>query len=191
METREIKYINGHLYDIKTKKRIELVTGNNYVIVGNEFLNPKSEEKLFYRDTKTIIKQLLDLKSMGDIDNFGRLAKKGESLSFYINPKGMSVEHHFRVELFEDLYYKTSKKFKSKEFVMFNCCCMVVENTTNSLDMFEEITANSISELYKKTYVHYFGNVGNPSANALDRFYIGDTKINLRELYKLTKELGE
>jgi hypothetical protein len=36
---------------------------------------------------------------------------------------------------------------------------------------FDPITGASLNELYKKVYVHYLGNNGNPSCNAFTKFY--------------------
>jgi hypothetical protein len=77
------------------------------------------------------------------------------------------------VELLEDLYLFISKKKddENNEGKLYSCACVVRENTNNKIKFFEEIHATSLNELYKSTYVHYFGNFGNPACNALDRFY--------------------
>ena len=58
--------------------------------------------------------------------------------------------------------------------------------------MFEEIFCKSLNQIYKNTFVHYFGNEGNPSCNAIDRFYEdaakGEKVINRYRIIEDKKE---
>ena len=54
---------------------------------------------------------------------------------------------------------------------LYSCACVVKTNISGKINYFEEVHATSLNHLYKSTYVHYFGNFGNPACNALDRFY--------------------
>ena len=52
--------------------------------------------------------------------------------------------------------------------------------------MFEEVRGRSLNEVYKNTFVHYFGNNGSSSCNAIDRFYEnkGQEKESLINRYR-------
>ena len=91
------------------------------------------------------------------------------SIPRFVGPK--NVTHEFKVELLEDLYLHLKSNWKLQEEKLYDCACVVRENISKTLDFFEEVYAESLNEVYKYTYVHYFGNEGNPACNAIDRFY--------------------
>lgn len=72
------------------------------------------------------------------------------------------THHEFEVELLEDLYMFIKDDWKIQEGKLYSCACIVRKTMTNSIAFFEKVYAQSLNEVYKNTYVHYFGNEGNP-----------------------------
>lgn len=94
---------------------------------------------------------------------------RNTSLFFEIKIK--QKQYIFEVKLLEELYAFKKKEWKNKTLRLYDCYCKVVNSTGEQIDYFEPIYGKSLNELYKNTYIHFFGNEGNPAVNALDRFY--------------------
>lgn len=111
-----------------------------------------------------------ELKNDSEIVAHKKILNKGSFLYFYIpRTKPEKVKHGFKIELLEDLYMYRKKNMEEGD--LYGCACVAKENVSKSLNYFENIYAQSLNELYKNTFVHFFNNKGNPACNAIDRFY--------------------
>jgi hypothetical protein len=169
METKSLIYINGHFYE-QDGKRIELQEGSEIRVetVKKGFIEtqPAGRWPIMIKDSN---EKAIEVTN----DALVAISKKilGEGSFLYFNiPRGKK-EYEFKVELFEDLYMVKKKNRKNVKPVLYDCTCIVKENTSHNIKFFEEIFAKSLNELYKNTYVHFWGNEGNPACNAIDRFY--------------------
>ncbi|HWY12418.1 MAG TPA: hypothetical protein VN026_13880 [Bacteroidia bacterium] len=167
MVSKELKYINGHFYDDKTKNRIELKDNIKITVATDEknfiLLEPAGNKPKQILDAKA---KKQEVESDKKVKHYKKVFGAGKALYFHI-PK---EDVWFKAELLEDLYIFLNKKSKKDEGKLYSCACVVTANINNKILFFEEIYGTSLNELYKSTYVHYYGNFGNPACNALDRF---------------------
>jgi hypothetical protein len=175
MESKRLIYKNGHFYDQESKKRIKLADGANIVVTT------LSEYFMRFTPVGTYPLQVLNSEEKKNkvvnefnLSKYQKIFDKDSFLYFsihrYTDKKRIAI-HEFQVELLEDLYLFLKKDWKLQEERLYDCACVVRKNTTGSIDFFEEVNAESLNEVYKYTFVHYFGNEGNPACNAIDRFY--------------------
>ena len=181
MESKNLIFKNGHFYDVQSMKRIKIKDGAEVCIVASsnsfEIANPAGT---ILEEPKSSAALLNEIKSDKEISSYSPIKKKGELLYFYIDHD--FIQHEFQVELLEDLYLFTKSKWKKQDARLYDCACVVRKNFNHSISFFEEVSAKSLNEVYKNTFVHYFGNEGNPACNAIDRFYQQphNAKTNLR-----------
>lgn len=186
---KNLIYKNGHFYDtlngtrigFKDDAKISIKAASSDLI---SFL-PCGTYPLQIKERKVLE---ASLKSDKTISKYTLVKKRGELLYFYVNHRkeGAEIHHEFEVELLEDLYMFIKGKWKIQEGRLYDCACVVRKILTNSIDFFEVVYAESLNEVYKNTFVHYFGNEGNPACNAIDRFYEapGCEKLALRKYRK-------
>ena len=175
MESKELIYKNGHFYDQKTKKRVRISDGANINITAlPEYFMPFTPVGVHPLEVLSSEEKQNKILNELNLSKHEKIFNKGSFLYFAIHrqtDKKRIVTHEFKVELLEDLYLFLKKDWKLQEERLYECACVVRENTTGTIDFFEEINAESLNEIYKYTFVHYFGNDGNPACNAIDRFY--------------------
>lgn len=167
---------HGHLYDAESGKRIRLKEGANYrlEVLGEHFL----EGAAFRRERNTATEEELKsaILSQKEIYFLKKVFDRGTNLYFRIEKAledGSLKGSWFVIELLEDLFvYSKSKEDAHKKGRLFQCQCAVINCFDQELPFFESIYANSLSDIYKKTYVHYFGNQGSPNANVFEKIYI-------------------
>lgn len=168
MITKKLSYCNGHFYDVETGKRIALKENIEISLTTDDknFITTKPAGHIpkFILDSTDKKNEVSNDKK---VKEFRKVFDAGKYLYVCI-PKN---DTWFKVELLEDLYIFLNKKTKKKEGKLYSCACVVKANISGKINYFEEVHATSLNELYKSTYVHYFGNFGNPACNALDRFY--------------------
>lgn len=174
MESKHLVFKNDHFYDGETKLRIELKDGSVFCIVAtaSDFIspNPAGNPVDVILDSK---RKEDEVKKESDVGLYKKIYNAGDLLYFSI-PRQVDerkILHEFQVELLEDLYFYFKSKWKGQEDKLFDCACIVKRNISNTIEFFEEIHASSLNEVYKNTFVHFFGNKGNPACNAIDRFY--------------------
>lgn len=174
MESKKLLYQNGHFYDIITKTRVELKDKAEICIMADSSMFipvvPAGNPNVKVLTQKEKEEKIISEKNLS---RYKKIYSCGDFLYFSIprKTKNSVTIHEFKVELLEDLYLYLKKSSKSQEEKLFDCTCSVKETTTGTIDFFEEVKAKSLNEAYKSTFVHYFGNKGNPACNALDRFY--------------------
>ncbi len=175
MITKILTYKNGHFYDKTTGERLEIRDGIDFSItcaLDNDFYAapPAGNYKVEALSSAELLEQI---KSDTEISSYSKRYNKNDKLYFSIKRlyKGGIVSHEFEAELLEDLYFFHKKHWKKDDFRLYDCACKLVANTSKTIEFFEPVYAKSLNELYKSTFVHYFGNKGNPACNALDRFY--------------------
>ena len=174
MESKDFIYKNGHFYDKITEKRVGIVDGAKICIIApsesfTSFLPAgRYPLKILSRGDKEF-----EIRNQPDLAKWRKIYDKGHSLYFSITRSvgEITIVHEFKVELMEDLYLYVKKGWKQQDGKLYDCACIVRENISRSIDFFEEVNAGSLNEAYKYTFVHYFGNDGNPACNAIDRFY--------------------
>ena len=201
MVTKDIIYQYGHFYEKFTGKRIEVKYGSLLVVAANEdsFFTPKEagQKQDRVKSQDELMSELTLLKKSNEISEFTKICQCGEVLYFYISSSPSNVDPKFRqkyvfkVKLREDLYIILKSKWKNQEGKLYDCSCVTIANIDCKLDLFEEVYAKSLNELYKCTYIHYFGNEGSPSCNALDRFH-NEPKLHesttVRQIYESVKK---
>lgn len=183
MQSKNLIYKNGHFYDASSGKRTGIKDSAKVCVVALEkdFIScdPAGIWPLKISDNKVLE---MKIKSDKEISNFKKIFQKGDLLYFTIPRKVKDIEtkHEFEVELLEDLYLFMKNSWKLQEGKLYDCACVVKKNICNTIEYFEEVHAQSLNEVYKNTYVHYFGNEGNPACNAIDRFYEKQGKEGLK-----------
>jgi hypothetical protein len=175
MVTRILVYKNGHFYDRTTGDRLEIKDGIEFSITckdhGDFFIaSPAGNPTLKPLSSAAVLKEI---KADREITKHKKLFDAGKHLFFYINrvTEERIFSHVFEVELLEDLYLIFKSGWKLQEYRLYDCACLLVDSPSGFIEFFESVHGKSLNELYKNTFVHYFGNVGNPASNALDRFY--------------------
>lgn len=204
MITKILIYKNGHFYDTVTKERLEIKEGAEFSITcsGNDDFfaaSPAGNYMVVGLNGAELLKQL---KSDINISSYSKRYDKAEKLYFSITRiiQKEVIIHEFEAELLEDLYFFHKKSWKNDDYRLYDCACKLNANTSKTIDFFEPVYAKSLNELYKNTFVHYFGNKGNPACNALDRFYekegqpektIGKLRTIVKRANELKKKLEE
>lgn len=189
MVSKNLIYKNGHFYDSKSGKRIGIKDNAEVCIVAadKDFISFSPAGKYPLGIKEDSVKEN-EIKSDKTISQSKRIRKRGELLYFYINHSkdGLEAHHEFEVELLEDLYMYLKNDWKIQEGKLYDCACVIRKTLTHSIEYFEKVYAQSLNEVYKNTYVHYFGNEGNPACNAIDRFYEkpGAHNLSLRRYRK-------
>lgn len=172
MESKELVYKYGHFYDNATHQRLALREGANIRIaaLASDFITTSPVGK-WPKDILDAKAKEAAVKAEKNLKGNKKICEQGTFLYFSIprTKNKIRVNHEFKVKLLEDLYVYI-KEGQDKDR-LYDCTCTVIENISNTIDFFEEIKAKSLNEAYKNTYVHFFGNKGNPACNALDRFY--------------------
>jgi hypothetical protein len=167
MVSKELIYINGHFYDSEGNKRIVLKDNIRVTFTtdADNFLSakPAGHKPEHILDTEA---KKQEVESDKKVNRYKRVFEVGKVLYFHI-PK---EDAWFQVKLLEDLYMFLNQKTKKLEGKLYSCVCILTANINHKVPFFEEVYATSLNELYKSTYVHYFGNIGNPACNAIDRF---------------------
>lgn len=178
METKNLIYFNGHFYNNQNGQRIELQEGAEIVIVaGNKRIteaSPAGRWPIMTNDTK---EKEAEVANDVSVALSKKILTEGSYLYFNISRGRKKIE--FKVELLEDLYMVKKKNRKKADPVLYDCTCVVKENVGGKIKFFEEVFAKSLNELYKNTFVHFFGNKGNPACNAIDTFYEESAKEEL------------
>lgn len=172
MESKNLVFKNGHFYDRATRKRVVLRNGAEICVVANagDFVMPAPVGNPV--QLPLVSKRKLDFVLV-ESDKYQKIYEAGSLLYFTIQRQvnGLKILHKFEVKLLEDLYFYFKDNWKIKEYRLFDCACVVIQNVSDTIDFFEEVHAGSLNEVYKDTFVHFFGNDGNPACNALDKFY--------------------
>ena len=179
MNSINLIYENGHFYNTANNKRVLFKEGKEFCIVSdkNDFIAAPQAGRL----PKVILSsdELLNkIKTTPAIIDFHKICERNDVLFFYIH---IDRSYSFRVVLSEDLYLVKTGNVRS-EYKLFDCQAQTVENTENYIRFFEPVYGKSLSDLRKCTYVHYFGNKGNPSANAITDFTLSDRKTTIDDL---------
>ncbi len=173
MISKNIIFKYGHFYDRETNQRISLVENTTYCILGDESTDFEIGKPVGRiqkeKSISTFRNELEEKEKAKKIDMFKLIFDRNTSLFFEINIK--QNQYIFEVKLLEELYSFKKKEWKNKTFRLYDCYCKVVNSTGEKIDYFEPVYGKSLNELYKNTYIHFFGNEGNPAVNALDRFY--------------------
>jgi hypothetical protein len=168
MESKNLIYINGHFYEKQSGLRLELREGAEICIVATDKDFIKADPAgTWPLEVMSNEEKEFELENDAEIVAYKKILNKGSFLYFHI-PRTKKLKHGFKIELLEDLYM--FRKKNEEEGDLYGCWCVVKENVSNSLSYFENIYARSLNELYKNTFVHFFGNKGNPACNAIKRF---------------------
>lgn len=177
MKSINLIYKNGHFYNADSKKRILFKDGEEFCIVSKK--TDFGEAPSAGRVPKKILssEELLNLLKKKGITDFHKICKKNDILLFSIHT---DKTYTFKVLLFEDLYLYRHEK--GSDYKLFDCQVKTIENVEDYIDFFEPVYGKSLSDVRKCTYVHYFGNNGNPSANALTDFMLIDKKTTIDDL---------
>lgn len=173
MESKELIYKNGHFYEANGK-RVGLKDGVKITISAQE--NPFisfSPVGAYPLKVLNSAQKEFEIRNEAKLTKQRKIYERGSFLYFSI-PRVVGekiITHEFKVELKEELYLHLKSNWKLQEERLYNCACVVTKNISGTIDFFEEVYAESLNEAYKYTFVHYFGNEGNPACNAIDRFY--------------------
>lgn len=184
MITKILTFKNGHFYDMTTKERLEIKEGIEFSITcaeNDDFYKARPAGTFPLESHIDVLEQIQNDSS---ITKYKKIFSAGKTLYFAITRMEddlFPIVHEFEVDLKQDLYFYYNKSWKLKEYRLYDCHCQLVGNPSNTIDFFEYVYGKSLNELYKNTFVHYFGNKGNPASNALDRFY--EKKPNGKQIF--------
>jgi hypothetical protein len=170
MESKQVIYSNGHIYDKQTDKRLKIKNeGEILMSAVTGVISDADPVGELPKKIATTEEQEISIKKIPRVAEYKKVFDRGKLLYFCISRK--DIDYEFQVELLEDLYFYLLKSNEDKEGKLYSCACVVRKNTTGNIKRFEEVNGRSLNEIHKITFVHYFGNKGNPSSNAIDRFY--------------------
>jgi hypothetical protein len=188
MISKAVIYKNGHFYDKQTHERFELVEGAELAITTHsrfvaETRSVGGDNIEIFKSEEVLAKKFELEKTREKISDYQRLLPQGSILFVWmsINPNinknnektdKQNGKYLFKVILEEDLYAYIKSNWK--EGRLCDCACTVIEEPTQKLSYFEMVDGKSLNEVYKNTFVHFFGNNGNPACNAIDRFLIDE-----------------
>lgn len=187
MKEYKIKYIQGHIIDVVSKKRVILKQNLEYTIEGEEdsfsFEDPRlftshalsskdKEEALVKKHKKTEIVKILDKDSelLFRVGN-SKLVRKEES-----------KEYVFAAKLLEDLYiFKTRDgDRKSVEcWRLADCQCQLVACLYGSLTLHQDLFANSLNQLFSFTVQFYFPFQRTGGTNVYSAFVLGSVMSSI------------
>jgi hypothetical protein len=187
MNSINITFQHGHIYNSVTKERIILEENLDYVIVFEKESNIKVTG--FDKPTKlrSAAEICNEIQADPNVTHIKKLKSAGSFLYFFIKEvnenKDDKLRKHsfFRIKLLEDLFLYRSIGWTNRSLikggVLADCACVVDESTEDELPFFEHIYAKSVTSAYKKTHVHYFGNAGSPNKNSFDCLYLSEMRI--------------
>jgi hypothetical protein len=201
MVSKVVIFKNGHFYDKQTHERFELKEDAELAITTNEYYVAQTtspgEIPEILKSSERLAIELRKEKLYQNIRDYQKLLCQGTVLHVWMSINQNSnktsdkadkqnQKYLFRIVLLEDLYVYIKSNWK--EGRLWDCACVVMDEPTNHLCYFEEIEGKSLNEVYKNTFVHFFGNNGNPACNAIDRFWLDRDKeeSKIRSLMKLS-----
>lgn len=187
MNSTNLLYLNGHFYNKATGKRMIFNEGAEFLVVcEKDYFAEAGPAGRYFDKTLSSEELLAKITKSSDKREFHKILDKGCILFFEI---GFDKENYlFKAELMEDLYAYRPKG-NNKEFTLYDCHCFALECGNPKIIFPEMVYGKSISDLYKCTYIHYFGNKGNPSSNAITTFTLEDRKTTLDDLRKRLKKI--
>jgi len=174
MKNFEVFYKNNQFIDKQTNKVLHFKPNATYTIQGDNeiFL---SKEYMFKQ--KTPLNEKLKIEELNSIFknfHFIKIANTGTVFYFRIGLGKMPEEESDREYLFkavieEDLYLKSKE---GKSWNLCSCICKVREMVEGNLGFpFEEIDADSLSELFANVVSKYFRRKRSTACNAFNTFY--------------------
>jgi hypothetical protein len=169
MHSLEVIHRNGFFYRKENNKRLAFKNNVEYTIVSmhkDSVSDVSAESNLAARCSGDLINEI---QSKKDVSWFHNVLSKGSILNFNIKVEGHLVI--FKVLLEEDQYIIKKRSHQRADPILYPCKATLQKIEPESLLALEPIIGSSLNELYKKVYVHYLGNNGNPSCNAFTKFY--------------------
>jgi hypothetical protein len=171
----QLQYRNGSFYHPQTGARVAIADGTEVMVKipdGVDLLPapPAGTWPLLLLEPE---QQLEVLQASKAHPRFKKILNRGSEVYFTIARKegnAKTSRYTFEVKLLEDLYFYGKENSPAPERI-YPCACAVINNVNSNLPFFEEVYAQSLNELYKNTYVHFFGNSGHATCNVFDRFY--------------------
>ena len=146
----QLCYVNHNFYNIESKKRV--IFGENccYSVNGSSIKEFEDEEDYVILTSEEKRKQI-------DTKLYHKILDKGEKLYYEFYDKSQHKEKHIiECELLEDLYGFYGSKSAGGTY--FDCVCQNTECLSNTIKYFEQTTATSLAELYRKTTKLYSDN---------------------------------
>ena len=192
MESIKIVYYHGHLYNAKTKERIVLKEGSEYLIALNDINSITTESFEPPKQIRNGSEIFEEIRGFTGVSHIKKIKSKNDFLYFYISNlfsqkiSKQAKESWFRIRLMEDLFIYSCAGWKNRDLVnkgkLADCHCVVDKSERQELAFFENIYAKSITSAIKRTHIHYFGNMGSPSKNSFDSIYINMKRDNENSL---------
>lgn len=168
--------INGEVIALKENSQIKVIA------LGSDILF--REVDVLTREQ--MIVELENQKKNEVIIDYKLIANRKEIIHFDIVRANLDFHATFQAELLEDLFLIQKEKSLAdpRSIKLYSCKCKLTNNE-------EAIPGNSLSDLYKNTYINYLGKNGSPSANAFETFYFlkpSQMLSNVRDEWKLEIE---
>ncbi|MBC3847727.1 hypothetical protein H8K90_15120 [Winogradskyella echinorum] len=175
MKNFEVTFKNGLLLDKQTGKRINLKPFETYYLQGDD--NSFLLEEYIKTDYKPLdaSQKLKTLENRHNGYELKQLASAGDKFVFRVGlgkrfEEDVVREYLFDAALQEDLYMK--KKHNKASWTLCNCVC----NSPNLLEgelgfPFQNVEANSLSELFANVVSTYFNMKRSTACNAFKTFY--------------------
>jgi|JI8StandDraft_1071087.scaffolds.fasta_scaffold119854_2 hypothetical protein len=148
--------INGEVIALKENAQIKVIAlGSDIVFRDVDVLTREQ-----------MINELENQKKNQVIIDYKLIANRKEIIHFEITRANLDFHATFQAELLEDLFLIQKEKSLAdpRGIKLYSCKCKLTNNE-------EDIPGNSLSDLYKNTYINYLGKNGSPSANAFETFY--------------------
>ncbi len=196
----------GHFYDPSTNKRILIREGAEAVLVmeNTDMRGLTTEYPGMLRDSRRLFEQLQNDRN---VHGAWRVKERGDRLYFHFKidfkkegsefgglheslfglqkEEIRKVHYKFEVELLEDLYFYLTADNKTK---IYDCACKLSREVEGDLGkLFEPLFANSLTEIYRNTVVHYFAYKRSGSNNAFDSFYV-EPSCDIRDKLEQVRE---
>jgi hypothetical protein len=174
MKNFEVFFKNNQFVDKQTGKALHFKPNATYTIQGDNE-NFLLEDFLFQKFTTLNSEQKkVELEKKFKSFTLKKVAEQGTVFYFRvglgkITEEEIEREYLFRAVILEDLYFKSKK---GEKWNLCNCICKAIHLVEGDLGFpFEEVEANSLSELFANVVSTYFNKKRATACNAFTTFY--------------------
>jgi hypothetical protein len=172
-------YEHGHFIDLDSKKRLIPIQDAVYTISAEDNAFEIVDEAVKKTDVLDSAKKAAWALVKFGAGKHGKIMNAGEQLFFRVGnssrvPGDESFQYMFVCTLLEDLYLFLVKGENGEDegdWRLAKCKCVLSECIMGGLTLSENITADSLNQLFSNTVQFYFRMQRSASANSFDTFF--------------------
>ena len=188
IKNHEIKFKNNQFIVAQTGKVLHLRPNETFYISGDDY---NFLEKYFLEQIRQPLdgkEKLEKLKQYHKKEHFELLATTGTEFYFHFGLGRRTIEEEksgshfvFKAKILEDLYIFSKNK---TDWRMCTCVCEANKIIEGNLDFsFENVEANSLSELFANVISTYFNQKRSTACNAFKDFYFAENSERVGKLW--------